>query len=93
MVRTGILCRLWKYVTIKDYAGQPDGFFRWNSFYKELAVGTGVGLRFDFSFFIFRVDAGTRDYDPALPESKRFMFLQSNLWNNSAIYVAIGYPF
>jgi len=79
--------------TIRDYAGQPGGLFRWNSFYKELAIGVGVGLRFDFSFFIFRIDAGTRVYDPALPESKRFMFLKDNLWDNSAVYVAIGYPF
>ena len=79
--------------TIKDYEGQPGGLFRLNSFYKELAVGTGIGLRFDFSFFIFRVDAGTRVYDPALPEDKRFTFLKSNFWNNSAAYVAIGYPF
>ena len=79
--------------TIKDYEGQPEGFFRWNSFYKQLAVGTGIGLRFDFSFFIFRLDAGTRVYDPALPEGKRFMFLKDNFWNNSAAYVAIGYPF
>ena len=79
--------------TIKDYEGQPGGFFRWNKFYKELAIGTGIGLRFDFSFFIFRIDAGTRAYDPALPESKRFTFFKENLWNNSAAYVAIGYPF
>jgi len=79
--------------TIKNYESQPGGLFRLNSFYKELAVGTGVGLRFDFSFFIFRLDAGTRVYDPALSEGKRFMFLQSNLWYNSAIYIAIGYPF
>jgi len=79
--------------TIKDYEGQPGGFFQWNRFYKEIAVGTGVGLRFDVSFFIFRLDAGTRVYDPALPEGKRFMFLKKNLWDNSAIYVAIGYPF
>jgi len=79
--------------TIKNYEGQPGGFFQWNRFYKELAIGTGVGLRFDFSFFIFRLDAGTRVYDPALPEGNRFMFLKKNLWNNSAVYVAIGYPF
>ncbi|MCL2651972.1 MAG: outer membrane protein assembly factor, partial [Candidatus Azobacteroides sp.] len=79
--------------TIKDYEGQPGGLFRWNSFYKELAIGTGVGLRFDFSFFIFRLDAGTRVYDPALPEGKRFMFLKKNFWDNSAMYIAIGYPF
>jgi len=79
--------------TIRNYEGQPGGLFKWNTFYKELAVGTGIGLRFDFSFFIFRLDAGTRVYDPALPEGKRFMFLKENLWNNSAVYVAIGYPF
>ena len=79
--------------TIKDYEGQPGGLFRWNNFYKELAVGTGIGLRFDFSFFIFRIDAGTKVYDPALPENKRFMLFRENLWNNSAAYIAIGYPF
>jgi outer membrane protein assembly factor BamA len=79
--------------TIRNYEGQPGGLFQWNSFYKELAIGTGIGLRFDFSFFIFRLDAGTRVYDPALPEGERFMFLKRNLLNNSAVYVAIGYPF
>ena len=79
--------------TIRNYEGQPGGFFQWNRFYKELAVGTGIGLRFDFSFFILRLDAGTRVYDPALPDGKRFMFLKKNLWDNSAVYVAIGYPF
>ena len=79
--------------TIKDYESQQGGLFKWNSFYKELAIGTGFGLRFDFSFFIFRLDVGTRVYDPALSEGKRFVFMQSNLWDNSAIYVAIGYPF
>ena len=79
--------------TIKDYESQSGGLFRRNSFYKELAVGTGIGLRFDFSFFIFRIDAGTRVYDPACPEGERFIFLKSNLWRNSAVYVAIGYPF
>jgi len=79
--------------TIRDYAGQPGGLFQWNRFYKELAVGTGIGLRFDFSFFIFRLDAGTRVFDPARPEGNRFVFLKSNFLSNSAAYIAIGYPF
>ena len=79
--------------TIRNYEGQPGGLFQWNKFYKELAIGTGIGLRFDFSFFIFRLDAGTRVYDPARPEGNRFVFLKSNFWNNSAAYIAIGYPF
>jgi len=79
--------------TIKDYESQPGGLFSWNTFYKELAIGTGIGLRFDFSFFIFRIDAGTRVYDPARLEGKRFMLFKENFGNNSAAYVAIGYPF
>jgi len=79
--------------TTKDYPEQPGGMFKWNSFYKELAVGTGIGLRFDFTFLIFRLDAGTRVYDPARQEGERFVFFKRNFWSNSAMYVAIGYPF
>ena len=79
--------------TIKDYPDQPGGLFKWDSFYKELAIGTGIGLRFDFTFLIFRLDAGTRVYDPARPEGDRYVFLKGNFRSNSAVYVAIGYPF
>jgi len=79
--------------TIKDYSDQPGGLFKWSSFYKEMAIGTGVGLRFDFTFLIFRLDAGTRVYDPARPEGDRYVFLKGNFLSKSAIYVAIGYPF
>jgi len=79
--------------TIKDYSNQAQGLFQWDSFYKELAVGTGIGLRFDFSFLIFRVDVGTKVYDPARESGKGFMLFKENLWRNSAFYLAIGYPF
>ncbi|GHV23700.1 hypothetical protein FACS189428_7500 [Clostridia bacterium] len=43
--------------TIKDYPNQPGGLFQWNKFYKEIALGTGIGLRFDLNFLIFRFAA------------------------------------
>ncbi len=79
--------------TIKEYSNQPGGYFRMSSFYKEIAVGTGIGLRLDLSFLILRLDAGTRVYDPALPEGDRWMFLSKRMSKNSAVYLAIGYPF
>jgi outer membrane protein assembly factor BamA len=79
--------------TIKNYPNQAGGLFQWNSFYKELAIGTGVGLRFDLTFLILRIDAGTQIYDPAKQPENRFVFMKGNFWNKSAMYVAIGYPF
>ncbi|MDR1763655.1 MAG: BamA/TamA family outer membrane protein [Dysgonamonadaceae bacterium] len=79
--------------TIKNYIDQPGGAFRWNQFYRELAVGTGLGLRFDLSFLIIRFDIGTRVYDPSKEEGQRYVFLKNRFWSNSALYFAIGYPF
>ena len=76
--------------TIKDYPDQPGGLFRWNTFFREMAVGAGIGLRFDFNFLIFRLDAGTRVYDPVVQD---IVFLKGKFFNHSAAYVAIGYPF
>jgi outer membrane protein assembly factor BamA len=76
--------------TINDYEAQPGGLFRWNTFYREIAVGAGAGLRFDFKFLVFRLDAGTQVYDPAVG---RPVFLKGRFFDHSAIYVAIGYPF
>ncbi|GHV59912.1 membrane protein [Bacteroidia bacterium] len=76
--------------TIDDYTYQEGGRFHWNTFYREIAVGTGVGLRFDFNFLILRLDAGTQVYDPAVQHS---VFFKGNFFKHSAVYVAIGYPF
>jgi outer membrane protein assembly factor BamA len=79
--------------TIRNYPNQPGGLFKWDAFYKELAVGTGIGLRFDLGFFILRLDAGTRVYDPVCSGNNRFVLLNNKFWHNSAAYLAIGYPF
>jgi outer membrane protein insertion porin family len=52
---------------------RPGSDFKWNKFYKELAVGGGFGLRLNLSFLIVRVDAAYRILDPAEPEGKRFV--------------------
>lgn len=72
-----------------------DGVFRFNDFLQEMAVGTGIGLRFDLQFLIFRVDLGMKLFDPAQRRGDRFVGNEifSNFSRNSEINIGIGYPF
>ncbi|MFH0864857.1 MAG: BamA/TamA family outer membrane protein [Bacteroidota bacterium] len=63
-----------------------------SSFYQQIAVGTGFGLRFDFSFFILRLDFGIRVVDPAKPEGQRWVFKYIKP-SDFTINFGIGYPF
>ncbi|MCD4833736.1 MAG: outer membrane protein assembly factor [Bacteroidales bacterium] len=71
------------------------GMFRMNEFYKEFAIGSGVGTRFDFSFLLFRLDFGVKLRDPALPDGERWILGNRNLtWQDDVIVnIGIGYPF
>jgi outer membrane protein insertion porin family len=72
--------------------------FEFNRFYKEIAVGTGVGLRMDFDFLVARLDMGIKAYDPARPEGQRYIldsFFRSfpGLRGQTVFNIGIGYPF
>ncbi len=59
--------------------------------FKDIAVGSGFGLRYDFSFFVFRFDIGFKTYDPSYQEANRW-FNDYNFAN--AVYnIGINYPF
>jgi outer membrane protein assembly factor BamA len=79
---------------LRTEADMPGAEFNWNRFYKEVALGTGLGARFDFSFFLLRVDFGLKLRDPALPESERWVpvFRHFSL-NDFHLNFGIGYPF
>jgi len=79
--------------TIKDYSTeQPGGQFKLDSFYKQIGLSYGAGIRMDFSFFIFRFDMGVRLFDPAKISTKQWR--SSPLWGEDfAFHVGIGYPF
>ena len=82
---------------IWSLSGEDDregALFDFKRFYKEFAVGTGFGIRFDFNFFIFRADLGIPMVDPSYPEGKRWVPAHTNLqWNDLGYNFAIGYPF
>nr|WP_158964158.1 BamA/TamA family outer membrane protein [Myroides fluvii] len=58
---------------------------------KDLAVSSGFGIRYDFSFFVFRLDMGFKTYDPSI-YSKRKWFGEFS-FKESVLNVGINYPF
>lgn len=84
---------------IRPDSERPGGTFDKNDFLNELAVGTGAGLRLDFSFFILRFDLAFPLRKPYLPENERWIFdkidFTSPSWrsDNLILNIAIGYPF
>lgn len=57
----------------------------------DMALGTGLGIRYDFSYFVFRLDIGFKTYNPAEEPSKRW-FRDYNL-ANGVFNIGINYPF
>ena len=73
-------------------ASRPNGVFRRETFLSEVAMSTGWGLRWDFTFVVARLDFGYSLRVPYLPEGERWTYKDirffSPVWN-----IAIGYPF
>ena len=65
-----------------------------NNFYKQIAIGSGVGFRFDFTIFVFRLDFAMKVRDPALREGERWLPLVRKTSISSFNFnLGIGYPF
>ncbi len=80
--------------TLLPYGDQKGGNFQFDTAYKQIALGYGMGLRFDFSYFILRLDWGIKAYDPSKTGSNAWRF--NNTWNindDTALHFAVGYPF
>ncbi|HEY0899425.1 MAG TPA: hypothetical protein VGD90_08820, partial [Sphingobacteriaceae bacterium] len=58
---------------IREYDVSPNGEFEFNRFLKEMAIGTGAGLRFDLNYFILRLDAGIKVKDPQFRGSDQWV--------------------
>ncbi len=58
---------------------------------KDIAIGSGLGLRYDFSFFVFRFDVGFKTYDPFYRDNNRW-FNDYN-FSNAVYNIGINYPF
>ena len=88
---------VWGLQERKDANGnylRPGAQFQINQFYKQIAVGSGLGIRFDFTFLILRLDMATKVYDPTAPTADRWALRHFNSNSNPiAFNLGIGYPF
>jgi len=74
-----------------DNVEDVDATFNGFTSLADIALGTGFGLRYDFSYFVIRLDTGFKTYNPALIGSKRW-FTDFNL-NEAVLNIGINYPF
>jgi len=68
-----------------------EGEFKGLSSIKEIAVGSGIGIRYDFSFLVFRFDTGFKTYEPYLQSSNKWF--QHYNFKNAVYNIGINYPF
>ncbi|UFH53540.1 BamA/TamA family outer membrane protein [Spirosoma sp. KNUC1025] len=66
---------------LSNNSSRPGSVFQFDTFIPQIAVGTGVGLRFDFSFFVIRFDGGIKVWDPV----RKYVDSEKGLVNNRFI--------
>lgn len=80
--------------TLRNYESQPGGQFRFNKFYKQIAVAYGIGFRIDLGFFILRFDGGMKAINPAFSSGReRYPIFHPRFSRDFAFHFAVGYPF
>lgn len=72
---------------------RPGGEFNLKGLAKELALGTGLGLRYDFSFIVVRADLGVPLHAPYDTGKSGYYNINDKFWKGLVLNIAIGYPF
>ena len=78
--------------TIDEYETQPGGAFRFDTFYKQIALAYGLGLRLNFDFVVIRADVGMKAYNPA-DNAVKWAIADPDFKRDFAWHITIGYPF
>ena len=81
--------------TLRDYHDQPGGQFKLHRLLDDLAVSYGFGLRFNFDYFVLRLDLGMKAVNPSWEEerSEHFPIIHPKLSRDYAFHFAVGMPF
>jgi hypothetical protein len=88
-----------------DYYKRKDAAFKWNKFYNDVAIGSGLGLRLDLPFMLIRTDFGFKLRDPSIQKGSKWIYvnqtgtdeLPKGFWNRFrkgwTFQFGLGYPF
>ena len=80
--------------TLRNYPDQPGGQFKWNEFYKQIAVAYGLGLRLNLDYFVLRFDAGMKAVNPAYETSREhYPIMHPSFSRDFSFHFAVGLPF
>lgn len=77
---------------LRDDGDRPGGQLKWGSFLKDLALGTGFGLRYDLTFIVVRFDVGIGLHLP-YDTGKSGYYNIPRFKDGMGYHLAIGYPF
>ena len=80
--------------TLRKYDEQPNGQFKLDKFYKQIAAAYGMGLRLNFDYFILRFDMGMKAINPAYESGDEHLaIIHPKLSRDFAFHFAVGLPF
>lgn len=72
---------------------RPGGVFQVKNLWKELALGTGFGLRYDITYIVIRADLGIPLHAPYDTGKSGYYNITGSFWKGLVLNLAIGYPF
>ncbi len=85
---------IWSIPGIDDRKGT---IFKWNKFYEQIAIGSGLGIRMNLGFFVLRTDFGYKIFDPAINPNEPYRpwvpLKQKFKITDITFNFGIGYPF
>ena len=74
-----------------DNVDDEDYIFDGFKSLKDIAIGSGFGFRYDFNYFVFRLDFGYKTYNPAKEQKERW--LRDLNFSRTVLNFGINYPF
>lgn len=80
--------------TLRNYTDQPGGQFKFDEFYKQIAMSYGIGLRLNFDYFVLRFDMGMKAINPSYEtQNEHWALLHPKFSRDFCFHFAVGMPF